>query len=64
MPGIEGEKAVRALAENDTTKDIPVILFSTRNDIENTCTRMNARDFIRKPFDIKTLRETVRKHLH
>lgn len=64
MPGIAGEKAVKTLVENESTKDIPIILFSTLNDIENRCRRINATDFIKKPFDIVTLRETIRKHLN
>ena len=63
MPDIHRETVIKALLENDTIKDIPVILFSTLNDIEKISERVNAAAFIKKPFDIKELRETVRKHI-
>ena len=63
MGDAKGEVAAKVLLESERTRDIPVILFSTCHDIDYTCRRVNAHDYIRKPFDIHTLRETVRKNL-
>jgi len=35
--------------------DIPVIVFSTANDIELIATECKANDYIRKPFDVKEM---------
>lgn len=63
MGNAKGETVAKTLLKDKRTRDIPLILFSTCNDIEYRCRRVKARDFIKKPFDIHTLREKVRKNV-
>ena len=63
MPKIDGKSAAQALLANNQTKHIPIILFSTDNNLEKISQTISATAFIKKPFDINELRETIRKYL-
>lgn len=64
LPGLGGEYAAKELKNNALTTDIPVLLFSSEDEIMDTCKRIGAEGAIRKPFDITELANTVTQHLH
>jgi twitching motility two-component system response regulator PilH len=53
MPGQNGFQATRSLSRNDTTKDIPVIICTSKNQETDRVwgLRQGARDFIVKPIN-------------
>ena len=63
IPKIGGETAIRLMHENEKTKDIPVILFSATNNIEEISERVKANAFLKKPFDIKFFRKTIEENI-
>ncbi len=61
IPQIGGELAITLLKQNESTKNIPVIIFSANAEIEDVCKRIHADGFIEKPFDIGFFKETIMK---
>jgi len=54
MPGMDGIETIKALKNNEITKDIPVIMCTgkmTKSENLKTALRAGAVDFIRKPVD-------------
>lgn len=65
MPRLDGFQTCRALRARSETKDVPIILVTTRGEphyvrqgFESGCT-----DYITKPFDGEELLAKVRSHL-
>jgi DNA-binding NtrC family response regulator len=63
IPQTGGEDAIRIMHQNPLTNHIPVILFSANDEIEKISKRINANGFLKKPFDILTLRQTIKNFL-
>ena len=63
IPQTGGEMAIRMIRQNPKTNHIPVILFSANDEIEKISKRINANAFLKKPFDILTLRQTIKNFL-
>lgn len=63
IPKIGGEKAVNLMHENDSTRHIPVILFSANDEIERISKRINATAYLKKPFDIRYFRNIIETQL-
>ena len=63
IPEIGGEKAVKLIKENNTTKNIPVFLFSANTDIKEICKKVDANGYIEKPFDLKAFIATVQNYV-
>jgi len=57
MPGTNGFQATRALSKDDTTKDIPVIMCTTKSQETDKIwgIRQGAKDYVTKPVDGPTL---------
>ena len=57
MPGTNGFQATRALAKDATTKDIPVIICTTKNQETDKVwgLRQGARDYVVKPVKAEEL---------
>ena len=53
MPGTNGLQATRALSKDDETKDIPVIMCTTKDQETDRVwgMRQGARDYVTKPVD-------------
>ena len=63
IPKIGGEKAIHLMRSNESTKDIPVILFSANDDIEKISEKTKADGFLRKPFDIFNFKALLSQYL-
>jgi CheY-like chemotaxis protein len=59
MPKLDGYQVCKRLKIYERTKNIPVILFSGSSSymiaLERKCLELGADDFIRKPYETKTL---------
>lgn len=64
IPGLGGVKAIQMLKENKQTENIPVILFSANNNIEEIATEARADYFLKKPFDISALSTIVKRAIN
>lgn len=63
LGGHDGREICRNLKNAGSPyKHIPVILFSARHDLQRQFRECKANDFVAKPFETKSLVETVRKH--
>lgn len=65
MPDCNGFQAIRMLQRHDETKDVPVIVVSTKslNVDKIWAKRQGAADYIVKPIDEVELIEKIKKHL-
>jgi two-component system cell cycle response regulator DivK len=63
IPEIGGEKAAEMVKENEVTKNIPILIFSSNANIKEICEKVNAEGYIAKPFSISCFNETIQKHL-
>lgn len=61
LPGIGG-RAFLAQFRADVSLDTPVVVVSAMVDGERAAQEMRADDFLRKPFMIAELADTVRRH--
>ena len=65
MPVIDGYEVCRRLQDNKETKDIPLIMLTGRDDIEQKLKdlKLKVNGYINKPFDIKELVNLMTKVL-
>ena len=65
MPDIDGYEAARMLKSGETSKDIPIIFLTARNDAVSEMEGLNlgARDYIHKPFVSALLLRRLEMHL-
>jgi len=65
MPERNGYEVLRALRRNPETKDIPVILVSSKNEPTDVKwgKRQGAVDYVTKPFTSKSILSAVNEHL-
>jgi twitching motility two-component system response regulator PilH len=61
MPGMSGYQATRRLSREKTTKNIPVIFVSTRDNETDRVwgMRQGARDYVTKPVNPQTLLSAI-----
>jgi two-component system phosphate regulon response regulator PhoB len=65
MPEMSGFEVLEALARDENTAGIPVLVLTARGD-ENDARRgleLGARRYMSKPFDVRALIAEVRRHL-
>ncbi|HSH40957.1 MAG TPA: response regulator [Arenicellales bacterium] len=62
MPGMNGFQATRSLSKNPETRDIPVIVVTSKSQETDKiwAMRQGARDFVSKPVDESTLIDMIR----
>jgi len=63
IPEIGGEKAITLMKNQPGTSDIPVILFSANDGIEDICEKVNADGYLKKPFDIAALKTIIENNI-
>ncbi len=59
MDGISGDDICRKLKSDGATSTIPVIMFSANDNIEQIVNSCGANDFIRKPFNLQTIKDKI-----
>lgn len=57
MPGIDGLEVCRRLRSNPTTRDVPVLMLTAKDDVRDRITGLQtgADDYLTKPFDFEEL---------
>lgn len=65
MPGMNGFQATRKLSRGEATKNIPIIIVSTKNQETDRVwgKRQGAKDYITKPYEEASLIELINTHL-
>ncbi len=63
IPEIGGEHAINLVKSNKATQDIPIILFSANAEIEEICKRVNAKGFLKKPFEIEAMLDMIEDNI-
>lgn len=64
MPGVSGEEVLVRLKNDDAFKKIPAILFTSSTErIEETAKKLQADDYLAKPFEPAQLIEKITKFI-
>lgn len=63
ISGHDGRTICKELKSEEDTRNIPVIMLSAHPGAAATIKEYGADDFIAKPFEVKRLLATIRKHL-
>jgi CheY-like chemotaxis protein len=65
LPDMDGFEVMRQLRLLPHTRDMPVIIFTARNQEgdESAARKAGAADFLYKPFSTQELRDLIRLHL-
>ena len=66
MPDLSGGEAARQLAEDNRTREMPIIFLTAVVDKEEVCTRgglIGGHPFIAKPVTVEQLIDTIEEHL-
>ncbi len=63
MPGMDGWEVLRLLREDESTRDLPVMMFSVQYEVRDKLHAMQqgAQDYVTKPFDTERLIAKVRQ---
>ena len=66
MPGVNGFQATRQIARNASTKHIPIVIVSTKDQATDRVwgKRQGARDYLTKPVDEQQLIDVIKQHLN
>lgn len=59
MDGISGDDICRKLKSDRATSTIPIIMFSANDNIEQIVNSCGANDFVRKPFNLQTIKDKI-----
>ena|ERR1700730_3992685 len=62
MPGMDGLEACRRIRANPTTRDIPVLMLTAKDEVSDRIVGLQtgADDYLTKPFDFYELLERIR----
>ena len=66
MPGVNGFQATRQISRGDTTKHIPIVIVSTKDQATDRVwgKRQGARDYLIKPVDEMQFLAVFNQHLN
>lgn len=64
IPEMGGEKATEMLKNAPEYKNIPILILSASNEIEEISKRSGADGYIAKPFEIKELVDKINGHIN
>ncbi|MHB1404704.1 MAG: response regulator [Desulfitobacteriaceae bacterium] len=59
MPGITGNEVLSMLKNDSATREIPVIMISGKENIEEIAKNHGAHAVLKKPLDLKALMEAI-----
>jgi len=59
MPEMTGEQVATVLKSKEATKDIPIIIFSAVENLEEVAVRVGAEGVLQKPFQFNKLEELI-----
>lgn len=62
LKSMDGMEVCKILKVREETKRIPIIMLSSY-EVRKRAARAGVEEFMRKPFQVKTLLQTVKKHL-
>lgn len=62
MPGIDGLEVCRRLRDNPTTRDVPILMLTAKDEVGDRILglKTGADDYVTKPFDFYELLERIR----
>ncbi len=62
MPGIDGLEVCRRLRANPTTRDVPILMLTAKDEVRDRIIglKTGADDYLTKPFDFDELLERIR----
>ncbi len=63
LNGADGRNLCKKLKSSKETKDIPVVLFSAHYNVERALEESMADAFVKKPFEISYLLDTIHKNI-
>lgn len=63
MPGIDGETVARALRDDPSLCDVPIVLISSADESEVEWRESGADLFLQKPFDVRELPDVLEQVL-
>jgi CheY-like chemotaxis protein len=63
MSGWNGCDLCRRLKSQETTRQLPIVLFSANKEVETMAREAGADDFLAKPFDLEVLLEKIERWL-
>ena len=63
MDGISGGDICKKLKSNNQTSAIPIIMLSANDNIEDVAQHCGANDFVRKPFNVQAISETIARYV-
>jgi CheY-like chemotaxis protein len=63
LSGEDGGEIAKNLKAENHTKNVPIIMISANNEIEQIAREVGADGFLRKPFDIDDFLQTVAKYI-
>ena len=63
MPDLDGRDACKALKLDKALGGVPVVLFSSADEVDVHWRSLGADGFVQKPFSIRALPDVVREYL-
>ncbi len=63
LSGNDGRDICKVLKKKNTTRHVPVVLFSANPSVARNFADFLADDFIHKPFEVNDLLKTIERHL-
>ena len=64
MDGISGGDICKKLKSNSQTSGIPIIMLSANDNIADVAQHCGANDFVRKPFNVQAISDTIARYVH
>lgn len=66
MPGVNGFQATRQISRHETTKHIPIVIVSTKDQATDRVwgKRQGACDYLTKPIEEQQLIDVIKQHLN
>ena len=61
MPKLDGYSIIKVMQQNDATRDIPIIMLTGRDQMEDIFRMEGVKEYVIKPFDYEALRDMVKK---